>query len=133
VGAGSPRRRGPAQGADRSAQAPRRDRRRPPVPFTPAKPQNRRPKSEWTGYRKEFVESVWEEVTRGEEKRVEGVEHLTWYQATRHSFVSRNLKAGASFDEVSAAVSHSSPLVTKRFYDHYIRRTFSNALRGLAN
>jgi integrase len=100
-------------------------------PFTPAKPQNRRRTSTWTGYRKEYVEARWEEVTRGDEKRVEGVDHLTWYQATRHTFVSRNLKAGVSLDEVSAAVGHSSPMVTKRHYDHYVRRSYSNALRGL--
>ena len=47
---------------------------------------------------------------------------MTWYQATRHSFVSRHLSRGASLDEVSAAVGHSSPIVTKRFYDHYVRR-----------
>jgi hypothetical protein len=55
---------------------------------------------------------------------------MTWYQATRHSFVSRHLSRGASLDEVSAAVGHSSPVVTKRFYDHYVRRTFSPKLRS---
>ena len=55
---------------------------------------------------------------------------MTWYQATRHSFVSRHLSRGASLDEVSAAVGHSSPVVTKRFYDHYVRRTFSPKLRA---
>lgn len=54
---------------------------------------------------------------------------MTWYQATRHSFVSRHLSRGASLDEVSAAVGHSSPIVTKRFYDHYVRRSFSPRLR----
>lgn len=54
----------------------------------------------------------------------------TWYQATRHSFVSRLLQAGATLDEVSAAVGHSSPVVTKRYYDHFIRKTFSPLLRG---
>jgi len=55
---------------------------------------------------------------------------MTWYQATRHSFVSRHLSRGASLDEVSAAVGHSSPIVTKRFYDHYVRRSFSPRLRA---
>jgi hypothetical protein len=31
---------------------------------------------------------------------------------------------------VSAAVGHSSPVVTKRFYDHYVRRSFSPKLRA---
>ena len=55
---------------------------------------------------------------------------MTWYQATRHSFVSRHLSRGASLDEVSAAVGHSSPVVTKPIYDHYVRRTFSPRLRA---
>jgi hypothetical protein len=50
---------------------------------------------------------------------------LTWYQATRHSFVGRNLGAGASLDEVSSAIGHGPPAVTKGFYDHFIRKTFS--------
>lgn len=74
-------------------------------------------------YRKEYVEGCWERVARDL-----GLS-LTWYQATRHSFVSRNLSAGASLDEVSAAVGHSSPLVTKRYYDHHIRKKFSPTLR----
>jgi hypothetical protein len=53
---------------------------------------------------------------------------MTWYQATRHSFVSRHLSRGASLDEVSAAVGHSSPIVTKRFYDYCVRRSFSPKL-----
>lgn len=59
--------------------------------------------------------------------------YLTWYQATRHAFVSRNLKNGVPLDEVSAAVGYSSPMVTKRHYYHYVRRSYSNALRALAN
>ena len=43
---------------------------------------------------------------------------------------SRHLSGGPSLDEVSAAVGHSSPVVTKRFYDHYVRRSFSPKLRA---
>ncbi len=53
---------------------------------------------------------------------------LTFYEATRHTFASRCLAAGASLDEVSAALGHSSPIVTRRFYDHYVRRSFSGPL-----
>lgn len=74
--------------------------------------------------RKEYIEGHWERVR----KRLEL--SLTWYQATRHSFVSRLLEAGASLDEVSAAVGHSSPVVTRRYYDHFIRRSFSSVMRG---
>jgi hypothetical protein len=55
---------------------------------------------------------------------------MTFYQATRHSFVSRSLSGGGMLDEVSAAVGHSSPMVTRRYYDHHIRKTFSPALRA---
>ena len=81
-------------------------------------------------FRKEYVESRWEaaapkhvgrrEVLRkkkGDAIANELVPKMTWYQATRHSFVGRHLSRGASLDEVSAAVGHSSPVVTKRFYD----------------
>jgi integrase len=92
-------------------------------PFEPPKPQNRRRKSTWAGYRKEHIEDCWDEASK-----TVGIS-LTWYHATRHSFVSRNLKNGASLDEVSAAVGHSSPVVTRMYYDHYIRKTFSATLR----
>lgn len=57
---------------------------------------------------------------------------LTWYEGTRHSFVSRNLSRGASLDEVSAAVGHANVTTTRRYYDHFVRKTFSSTLtRGL--
>jgi integrase len=74
-------------------------------------------------YRKELIEARWDKATEAA-----GID-LTWYEATRHSFTSRNLEAGASLDEVSSALGHSSPVVTRRYYDHYIRRTFSSTLR----
>lgn len=93
-------------------------------------------------YRKEYLEQCWEEAApalvgsktvKFKTKKGELVEvqrpTMTWYEATRHSFVSRHLANGASLDEVSAAVGHSSPVVTKRFYDHFIRRSFSPRLR----
>ncbi|HVZ36747.1 MAG TPA: site-specific integrase [Polyangiaceae bacterium] len=92
-------------------------------PFVPGKPQNRRRTSLWSGYRKEYIEDCWNDAAA----KV-GVQ-LTWYQATRHSFVSRNLKNGASLDEVSAALGHSSPLVTRTYYDHFVRKVFSPGLR----
>jgi integrase len=51
--------------------------------------------------------------------------NLTWYQATRHSFASRNLSRGASLDEVAAALGHSTPAVTARHYALYVRKNFS--------
>jgi hypothetical protein len=55
---------------------------------------------------------------------------MTWYETMRHNFVSRHLSGGASLDEVSATVGHSSPVVTKRFCEHYARRSFSPKLRA---
>ncbi len=94
-------------------------------------------------FRKEYIEHCWEEaapkhvgakVVKVKTKKGELVDAerptMTWYEATRHSFVSRHLSTGASLDEVSAAVGHSSPVVTKRFYDHFIRRSFSPRLRA---
>jgi integrase len=74
-------------------------------------------------YRKEFIEACWEDAAEAL-----GLS-MTWYQATRHSFVTRSLAAGATLDEVSSAVGHSSPVVTRRYYDHHIRRSFSPAIR----
>jgi integrase len=100
-------------------------------------------------FRKEYIEQCWEKAApkhvgarlvkvkrkpTAKSKKGEIVERerptMTWYEATRHSFVSRHLAAGASLDEVSAAVGHSSPVVTKRFYDHFVRRSFSPKLRA---
>jgi integrase len=94
---------------------------------TKAKRKGRARTSTWADYRKEHVGQLCDVASKAV-----GVD-LTWYHATRHSFVSRNLKAGASLDDVSAAVGHSSPSVTRRFYDHSIRRTYSDRLRGRAN
>ncbi len=80
-----------------------------------------RRKGSW--YRKEFIESRWEKVAPEH-----GVK-ITWYQATRHTFTSRALEAGATLDEVSAALGHSSPVVTRRYYDHFIRKSFSSEIR----
>jgi integrase len=78
----------------------------------------------WNGYRKEYMQQLWEQA-RG----VVGIE-LTLYQAGRHSFVTRHFSAGVPLDEVSAAVGHAQVTTTRRFYDHYVRRLFSLAIRG---
>jgi integrase len=93
-------------------------------PFVPKRRGHTQRKSTWTGYRKEHLEDCWDTAAD-----VVGVA-LTWYATTRHTFVSRNLAGGAPLDEISAAIGHSSPEVTKRFYAHYIRKTFSPALRA---
>jgi integrase len=75
-------------------------------------------------YRAEYLGRHWNAVA---------AEHglaMTWYQASRHSFASRNLSAGASLDEVSSAMGHASTAITRRHYDHVIRRSFSPTLRA---
>lgn len=58
-----------------------------------------------------------------------GLPKMKFYEAGRHSMVSRNLKRQVPLDMVSAAVGHSTPMVTKRFYGHYIRKEFSTTMR----
>lgn len=85
---------------------------------------------------KQFVEGEWRAMRpRLKAKHNIDLGEMTFYQATRHSFTSRNLSRGVSLDEVSAAIGHSSPVVTRRYYDHYVRRSFSEGMRkglGLA-
>lgn len=58
---------------------------------------------------------------------------LDFYGATRHTYATKALMAGASLDEVSSALGHSSPLVTLKHYSHLVRKTYSSTLRqGLA-
>lgn len=84
-----------------------------PSPKNPGKPS----RYEWT-------RPYWKKVQKALELET------NWYQATRHSFVSRLLQAGATLDEVSSAVGHSSPIVTRRYYDHFIRKTYSPQVRS---
>ena len=87
-----------------------------------------------TGRRKSLRSTVDEPVSdeNPADAALAKVGKLTWYQATRHSFVSRNLSRGATLDEVSSAVGHSSPVVTRRYYDHFVRKTFSPTMtKGL--
>lgn len=53
---------------------------------------------------------------------------LTFHRAGRHSFASRGLAAGASIDEISQALGHSSVALTQARYLHWQRRTFSAVL-----
>jgi len=54
---------------------------------------------------------------------------MSWYQATRHTAVSRALKAGVPLDQVSAAVGHASLETTRRSYAHYVCKDFAAGLR----
>jgi len=70
-------------------------------------------------FRKEHVEYRWEIAADALDL------NFTWYQATRHSFASRNLSRGVPLDEVASALGHSTPAVTARHYAHFVRKTFS--------
>jgi integrase len=56
--------------------------------------------------------------------------NLTWYDCTRRSFVSRNAALGVPLDEISAAVGHASSATTSRFYNCYVRTSYSALMRG---
>ncbi len=81
-------------------------------------------RGEWKGFRKEYLQQLWGTARATADVR------LTLHQATRHSFVSRNLEAGVPLEEVSAAIGHAQVTTTRQFYDHYVRRSFSAAIRG---
>ena len=51
------------------------------------------------------------------------------YLAGTVPFLRDSLKAGVPLDEVSVAVGHSTPAVTKRHYAHFVRKTFNPVLR----
>jgi integrase len=80
---------------------------------------------EWAGWHPKMIRTVWRRVADG----LGLAEDLTFDGASRHTFVTKALKAGASLDEVSAAIGHADPSTTKRFYDHFVRKTFSASLR----
>jgi integrase len=80
---------------------------------------------QWAGWHPKMIRTVWRKVA----DELALPTDLTFYGASRHTFVTKALKAGASLDEVSAAIGHADPATTKRFYDHFVRKTFSPALR----
>lgn len=82
----------------------------------------------WAGYHPHTIQQEFRAVADGL-----GLVDLDWYRSTRHSFCTKALQAGASLDEVSAAVGHSSPVVTKKHYAHFVRTSYSAVMRqGLA-
>lgn len=58
-----------------------------------------------------------------------GLPKMTLKDSGRHSMISRNLRDGAQLEEVSAAVGHSSPLITQKHYNHFVRKSYSSTLR----
>jgi integrase len=80
---------------------------------------------EWAGWHPKNIRMTWRRVADD----LKLPKELTFYGATRHTFTTKALKAGAALDEVSAAIGHADPQTTKRFYDHLVRREFAPALR----
>jgi integrase len=72
----------------------------------------------------EDVRDAWKRV-----RKAFGLK-LTWYQATRHSFCSRNLARGAQLEVVSRAMGHSSPMVTQTSYNHFVQEDWPEELRA---
>jgi integrase len=75
-------------------------------------------------YGKDEVGYQWRKVRDA----LELPKELTFHRAGRHSFASRGLAAGASIDEISQALGHSSVALTQARYLHFQRRVFSAAL-----
>jgi len=80
---------------------------------------------DWPGWHPKEIRSMWRDVAN----QLGLPKVLTFYGASRHTFTTKALKAGASLDEVSAALGHADPTTTKRYYDHLIRRNFAPILR----
>jgi integrase len=71
-----------------------------------------------------LVDREWAKV-----RKVLGLGAMTFYEASRHSAVSRNLSRGVSLDDASAGVGHHSPQVTKQHYAHFVRKSFPATMR----
>jgi integrase len=54
---------------------------------------------------------------------------LDWYGATRHSYVTRQIAAGADTEVVSASVGHADVRVTKKHYSHVVVKKFPASMR----
>lgn len=89
--------------------------------------------SEWkdfAGWHPKQIRTTWRKAA----KALSLSDDLTFYGATRHSYVTKALLAGVSLDEVSTAVGHAMPSTTQDSYNHLIRKTFNPLLRqGLAS
>jgi integrase len=79
----------------------------------------------WDGWHPKQIRSTWRKVADD----LGLPKDLTLYGASRHTFTTKALKAGASLDEVSAALGHADPTTTKRYYDHLVRKAFPSVLR----
>jgi len=100
-------------------------------PYVPPHRPTRKRSTSWTGYTRAFLRDAWQQARTkvlAENSDIDIPESIGWYEATRHSFVSRNLESGASLDEVSNALGHSSPKVTQDNYNHFVRKKFSDKL-----
>lgn len=77
----------------------------------------------WKGWHPKVVSTEFARVA-GEL----GLVDLDWYRSSRHSFATKALQGGASLDEVSAALGHSNPAITKKYYSHFVRQAWSPSL-----
>jgi integrase len=79
----------------------------------------------WAGFHPKEIRSKWRVAAR----RLGLPDDLTFYGATRHTWATKSLLAGASLEEVSRALGHATTEITKRTYIHIVRERFSPALR----
>ena len=69
-----------------------------------------RRKDYWTAYPHKRLLQLFREACQ----KV-GIEGVSLYQASRHSFALQRLQQGFSYEEVGAALGHSSPQTTRRY------------------
>ena len=81
-------------------------------------------------FNKKFFSTMMKKMKKAlSAKGIELPPGLTWHQATRDSYVTRNSEKGGSIEEASRACNHSSTTVTKKFYDMSDRRVYSPLYR----
>lgn len=88
---------------------------------------------------KRWVSEIESRIARGQVE-IEEDDDAPQFKALFQSFLDGLTNRNADDDrsrgkrhlapKFSAAVGHSAPVVTKRFYDHYVRRSFSPRLRA---
>jgi len=69
-----------------------------------------RRKERWIPYPQKTLNRIFQEACRKA-----GIEGVTLYQAARHSFAVSRLAEGFSYEEIGAALGHSSPQTTRRY------------------
>ena len=76
----------------------------------------------------ETVAGIWKRAMKKAHSKF-GTPIVSVYPGIRHSFATQRLEQGFTLDEVSAALGHKSPSMTKR-YAEYTKDKLSKVIRG---